>query len=198
PKYGIVSRYFVYKQALLKEAAQLMHTGVLQHREDSYYLTFEEFREAVRTQHADQELIQKRKEAFKRFEKLSPPRAMTSEGKIFTGTYKIENLPAGAIAAMPVSSGIAEGRARVILDMNDAVLEAGDILVTRFTDPSWTPLFVSVKGLVTEVGGLMTHGSVIAREYGLPAVVGAENATQLIRDGQRIRVNGTDGYVELL
>ncbi len=70
-----------------------------------------------------------------------------------------------------------EGRARVILNMEDADLEDGDILVTAFTDPSWTPLFVSIKGLVTEVGGLMTHGAVIAREYGLPAVVGVENAT---------------------
>jgi len=65
-------------------------------------------------------------------------------------------------------------------------------------DPSWTPLFVAIAGLVTEVGGLMTHGAVIAREYGLPAVVGVEDATRLIRDGQRIRVHGTDGYVEIL
>ncbi|MNC38813.1 Chondramide synthase cmdD [compost metagenome] len=82
--------------------------------------------------------------------------------------------------------------------MNDVDLEAGDILVTSFTDPGWTPLFVSIQGLVTEVGGLMTHGAVIAREYGLPAVVGVENATQLIKDGQRIRVNGTEGYIEIL
>lgn len=71
-------------------------------------------------------------------------------------------------------------------------------LVTSFTDPSWTPLFVSIKGLITEVGGLMTHGAVIAREYGLPAVVGVEKATTLIKDGQRIRVNGTEGYIEVL
>jgi phosphohistidine swiveling domain-containing protein len=82
--------------------------------------------------------------------------------------------------------------------MEDANIENGDILVTTFTDPSWTPVFVSVKGLVTEVGGLMTHGAVIARKYGLPAVVGVENATRLIKDGQRIRVNGTEGYVEIL
>jgi pyruvate,water dikinase len=82
--------------------------------------------------------------------------------------------------------------------MEKAELEEGDILVTAFTDPSWTPLFVSIQGLVTEVGGLMTHGAVIAREYGLPAVVGVEHATQRIKDGQRIRVNGTAGYVEVL
>jgi len=80
----------------------------------------------------------------------------------------------------------------------DADLDEGDILVTAFTDPSWTPLFISIKGLITEVGGLMTHGSVVAREYGLPAVVGVDNATRLIKDGQRIRVNGTEGYVEIL
>ena len=84
------------------------------------------------------------------------------------------------------------------MDMAEADLEAGDILVTAYTDPSWTPLFVAIAGLVTEVGGLMTHGAVIAREYGLPAVVGVEHATRLIRDGQRIRVHGTDGYVEIL
>ena len=91
-----------------------------------------------------------------------------------------------------------EGRARVLVQVDQAVIEAGDILVTRYTDPSWTPLFVSIAGLVTEVGGLMTHGAVIAREYGLPAVVGVEHATRLIRDGQRIRVHGTEGYVEIL
>jgi len=86
----------------------------------------------------------------------------------------------------------------VDLDPAEADLEPGDILVTAYTDPSWTPLFVAIKGLVTEVGGLMTHGAVIAREYGLPAVVGVEHATRLIRDGQRIRVHGTDGYIEVL
>lgn len=104
----------------------------------------------------------------------------------------------GALVGVPVSAGTIEGRARVILDMADADLEAGDILVTAFTDPSWSPLFVGIAGLVTEVGGLMTHGAVIAREYGLPTVVGVEQATRLIRDGQRIRVHGTDGYVEIL
>ena len=123
---------------------------------------------------------------------------MTSDGEIITGKYKRENLPSNAIMGLAVSSGIIEGRARVILKMEEANLEDGDILVTTFTDPSWTPLFVSIKGLITEVGGLMTHGAVIAREYGLPAVVGVDNATKFIKDGQRIRINGTDGYVEIL
>ena len=198
PKYGMINRYFIYKQALLKEAEQLVQANVIREKEDIYYLTFEELREVVRTNKLDYQVISKRRDEYKVFEKLTPPRVITSDGEIITGAYKRENLPAEAIAGLAVSSGVIEGRARVILSMEEADLEDGDILVTSFTDPSWTPLFVSIKGLVTEVGGLMTHGAVIAREYGLPAVVGVENATKLIKDGQRIRVHGTEGYVEIL
>jgi len=198
PKYGMVNRYFVYKQALLKEAERLVLANVIREKEDIFDLTFDELREVVRTNKLDYGIISKRKDEHKRYEKLTPPRVITSDGEIVTGKYNRENLPAEAIAGLPVSSGVVEGRARVILNMEDADLEEGDILVTAFTDPSWTPLFVSIKGLVTEVGGLMTHGAVIAREYGLPAVVGVEDATKLIQDGQRIRVHGTEGYIQIL
>ncbi|MDA2065683.1 phosphoenolpyruvate synthase [Bacillus cereus] len=198
PKYGMIHRYFIYKQALLKEAEKLVKNNVLDEIEDIYYLTFEELHEVVRTNKLDYKIIHKQKNAYKLYEKLTPPRVITSDGEIITGKYKRENLPAEAIVGLPVSSGVVEGRARVILNMEDANLEDGDILVTAFTDPGWTPLFVSIKGLVTEVGGLMTHGAVIAREYGLPAVVGVENATKLIKDGQRIRIHGTEGYIEVL
>jgi pyruvate,water dikinase len=198
PKYGMVNRYFVYKQALLKEAEQLVQAGIIHEKEDIYDLTFEELHEVVRTNKLDYQIISKRKDDYKLYEKLTPPRVITSDGEIIAGEYKRENLPAEAIVGLPVSTGVIEGRARVILNMEDADLEDGDILVTAFTDPSWTPLFVSIKGLVTEVGGLMTHGAVIAREYGLPAIVGVENATKLIKDGQRIRVHGTEGYIEIL
>jgi pyruvate,water dikinase len=198
PKYSIINRYFVYKRALLKEAEQLVQANVISEKEDIYYLTFQELHEVVRTKKLDDQIIGKRKDEYKFYEKLTPPRVITSDGEIVTGKYKRENLPAEAIVGLPVSSGVIEGRARVISNMEDADLEDGDILVTSFTDPSWTPLFVSIKGLVTEVGGLMTHGAVIAREYGLPAVIGVENATKLIKDRERIRVNGTEGYVEIL
>ncbi|GAB3493489.1 phosphoenolpyruvate synthase [Spirosoma knui] len=198
PKYEIVSRYFVYKQALLNEAERLVQAAVIQDREDLYYLTFQELRDVVRTHTLDHKLIARRKEEYKSYEKLTPPRVITSNGEIITGAYNRENLPTDAMAGIAVSSGVVEGRARVIVNMEEADLEEGDILVTSFTDPSWTPLFVSIKGLVTEVGGRMTHGAVIAREYGLPAVVGVENATKLIKDRQRIRVHGTEGFVEIL
>ena len=157
-----------------------------------------ELRDVVRTNRVDDLTLRERKEAFASYHALTPPRVLTSDGEAVAGAYRRDDWPAGALAGLPVSAGTVEGRARVILDMSEADLEADDILVTAYTDPSWTPLFVAIKGLVTEVGGLMTHGAVIAREYGLPAVVGVEHATRLIRDGQRIRVHGTDGYVEIL
>jgi pyruvate,water dikinase len=198
PKYGMVSRYFVYKQALLEEAERLVQAHVLRETEDIFYLRFDELHDVVRTNQVDDLLIQQRKDAFRFYQTLTPPRVLTSDGEGVAGSYGHNDWPAGALVGLAVSAGTVEGRARVILDMAEADLEPGDILVTAYTDPSWTPLFVAIKGLVTEVGGLMTHGAVIAREYGLPAVVGVEHATRLIRDGQRIRVHGTDGYVEIL
>ena len=199
PKYGLVSRTFVYKQALMAEAERLVDAGVVRAPEDVFFLRFEELHDVARTHVAvDERLIAARKEAHEAYQALTPPRVLTSEGEALAGAWRRDDVPAGALTGLAVSAGTVEGRARVILDMADAEVEPGDILVTAFTDPSWSPLFVAVKGLVTEVGGLMTHGAVIAREYGLPAVVGVADATRLIQDGQRIRVHGTDGYVEIL
>ncbi|GHE96611.1 rifamycin-inactivating phosphotransferase [Streptomyces fumanus] len=198
PKYDIVSRTYLYKQALLREAGRLVRAGVLAEREDAFYLTFHELRDAVRSHRVEPGLIERRKDAYRSYRALTPPRVLTSDGEALDGTYRRDDVPAGALTGLPVSAGTVEGRARVVHDVARADLRPGDILVTTFTDPSWSPLFVAVSGLVTEVGGLMTHGAVIAREYGLPAVVGVAQATRLIRDGQRVRVHGTDGYVEIL
>ncbi|HEY6459594.1 MAG TPA: phosphoenolpyruvate synthase, partial [Polyangiaceae bacterium] len=198
PKYGMVSRYLVYKQALMVEAERLVRAGVLREKEDVFYLSFEELHDVVRTGRVDEALVRRRRDAFRSYEALTPPRVLTSDGEALSGSYRRSDLPPGALVGLPVSAGTVEGRARVVHDVEDAILEPGDILVTPYTDPSFSPLFVAIAGLVTEVGGRMTHGAVIAREYGLPAVVGVEKATRRIRDGQRIRVHGTEGYVELL
>ena len=121
PKYVIVSRYFAYKQALLAEARRLVRAGVLRAEEDIYYLTFPELHDVVRTSHVDDQLLRQRKDEFRSYQALTPPRVLTSDGEAIAGA-----------------------------------------------DPSWSPLFVAITGLVTVVGGLMTHGAVIAREYGLP------------------------------
>ncbi|CAM5229359.1 hypothetical protein SXANM310S_04360 [Streptomyces xanthochromogenes] len=186
------------ERAVMREAERLVAAEVIPEQEDIFYLTFEELRAAAVSHRVDDRLIRQRKDDFRAYQALTPPRVLTSDGEAVTGAYRRDDVPVGALVGLPVSAGTVEGRARVILDMADADLEAGDILVTTFTDPSWSPLFVGIAGLVTEVGGLMTHGAVIAREYGLPAVVGVDRATGLIRDGQRIRVHGTEGYIEIL
>ncbi|WP_255638471.1 rifamycin-inactivating phosphotransferase [Amycolatopsis sp. DSM 110486] len=198
PKYGMISRYFQYKKALLAEAERLVAAGVLDAPEDSFSLRFQELHEVARTGVADADLIRRRKEQFAADQALTPQRVLTSEGETVSGSYRPSDAPAGALPGLPVSAGTVEGRARVVLDLSEADLDTADILVTAYTDPSWSPVFVTIAGLITEVGGLMTHGAVVAREYGLPAVVGVNQATRLIRDGQRIRVNGTNGYVEFL
>lgn len=198
PKYFLICRYWLFKKALMKEADKLAAIGAIGDREDVYYLTFLEFQEAVNTSRVDLRLIEERKAQHAVFERLTPPRIMTSEGENVPGEYAAAGLPKGALPGVPVSSGIVQGRARVVTKLEHAVFEKGDILVTKYTDPSWTPAFVMIKGLVTEVGGTMTHGAVIAREYGLPAVVSVENATTLIQDGQIIKVNGIEGFIEIL
>jgi rifampicin phosphotransferase len=179
-------------------AQPLVHARALHERDDIFFLRFEELQQTVRTNKVNAELLRQRKESFNWHKSLTPPRVLTSDGEVIAGAYHALKLPAGALAGLAVSGGTVEGRARVILDIAKAKLDAGDILVTTYTDPSWTPVFVAIRGLVTEVGGLMTHGAVIAREYGLPAVVGVQNATSIIKDGQRLRVNGTEGHVEIL
>src|SRR3990172_816176 len=149
----MVSRYFVYKQALLEEAERLVQGHVLREREDIFYVTFQELYDVVRANQVDDQLIRQRKDAFRSYQALTPPRVLTSDGEVIAGAYRRDDLPAGALVGLAVSAGTVEGRARVILDMADADLEAGDILVTAYTDPSRTPAFVAIKGLVTEGGG---------------------------------------------
>ena len=153
PKYAIVSRYFIYKQALLAEAERLVQAHALSEKEDAFYLTFSEFHDIARTkQRVNDQLVREREEAFRSYQTLTPPRVLTSEGEVIAGSYRRDDVPAGALVGLAVSAGTVEGRARVILDMAEADLGADDILVTAFTDPSWSPAFVTIKGLVTAGG----------------------------------------------
>jgi pyruvate,water dikinase len=143
-------------------------------------------------------LVTQRQAETARFQKLAPPRIITSDGEMPTAQHSRANIPDGALAGSAVSAGVVEGIARVVLDPTKETLNPGEILVAPFTDPGWTPLFINAAGLVMEVGGLMTHGSVVAREYGIPAVVSVTDATTRIQTGQTLRVHGDGGYVEIL
>ena len=143
-------------------------------------------------------VIAARRDAFDHDASRSPPRVMTDRGEIPQPKLELEDAPEGALIGSPVSAGTYEGRAHVVIDPATEILAPGDILVAPFTDPGWTPLFVNAGALVTEVGGLMTHGSVVARKYGIPAVVGVIDATKLIKTGDRLRIDGSRGIVEIL
>ncbi|GAA4845066.1 phosphoenolpyruvate synthase [Paenibacillus vulneris] len=200
PKYTMIRLFGFIRQALLEEANALVDRGVLQTEEDIFYLTLDEVLELTRgrTMAYLQQMIEERKRDYERFQGLTPPRLMTSEGEIITGSLRRKDVPEGALLGTPVSAGVVEGIARVVLRPDEAKLNKGEIMIAPFTDPGWTPLFHSAIGLVMEVGGLMTHGAVVAREYGIPAVVGIEGATARIQDGDRIRLDGTRGYVLVL
>src|SRR5690606_19456583 len=106
-----------------------------------------------------------------------------------------EEAATGVLKGTPVSPGIYEGRARILYDPRGARLETGEVLVAHGTDPAWTPLFLNAGALVMETGGPMSHGAIVAREYGIPAIVGVEGALTRLRTGQRVRVNGESGEV---
>ncbi|PAV13504.1 phosphoenolpyruvate synthase [Methanosarcina spelaei] len=200
PKYVIVRFFDIYRQAILAEARVLHQRGILEREEDVFYLYLDELVALLDKRFNEnlKELIESRKRAYEQYQKMTPPRVMTSEGEVITGVRSDVEAPKGALIGTPVSAGVAEGYVKVILKPEAAKLNKGDILVAPFTDPGWTPLFYSVEALVVEIGGMMTHGSVIAREYGIPAVVGIENATKILKDGQYVRVDGTRGFVQVL
>ncbi|GHO84111.1 PEP-utilizing enzyme [Dictyobacter formicarum] len=101
----------------------------------------------------------------------------------------------GTLRGVPASAGRVTARARVIFDPHTAPLAPGEILVAPSTDPGWTPLFLTAAGLVMEVGGVMAHGAIVAREYGIPAAVGVADATRRITTGSRVTLDGTTGVV---
>jgi len=198
PKYLIMKLILIFKNALLEEAKVLVQKGYLEEEKDIFYSSFWELYNAVGNNESLIELIKLRKEEYQHFRKLSAPRVLTSDGEEIKAGYKKNNLPEGALAGIPVSSGVVEGIARVITDPSKAYINKGEILIAPFTDPGWTPLFINAAGLVMEIGGLLTHGTVVAREYGMPAVVGITDATKRIKTGQKIRVDGDSGFVVII
>lgn len=199
-KYYLIRVLDECKAAIMAEAKSLEQAGKLPTAEDAYFLSLEELIKLAEAEDSliSADIISQRKAEFERNGNLKPPRVMTSEGEIIVVPPERGDIPEGTLLGSPVSAGIAEGIARVILRPESALLNKGEILVAPQTDPGWTPLFQSAVAIVTEVGGLMTHGAVVAREYGIPAVAGVDEATSRIRDGSLIRVDGDRGLIEIL
>ncbi len=199
PKFYLIKMLGLVKEVLLEQAELLLSDGRIDQPDDLWHLDLTELIEFVAdTSQEIRPLITQRRAEFNRMHKLTPPRVITSDGEVIHVQPSREGLPEGALVGSAASSGTIEGIAKVVMDPNKDVLAKGEILIAPFTDPGWTPLFINAAALVMEVGGLMTHGSVVAREYGIPAVVGVADATRQIKTGQHIRVHGDAGFVEIL
>ena len=187
------------KKTLVSGGAELARANALEHREDVWFLEVTELKRALGGAQDDlRALVARRRARHASNARKTPPRVITSDGEIVRPRLERDAAPDGALIGSPVSAGVYEGIARVVKDPGVESLEPGEVLIASFTDPGWTPLFLNAAALVTEVGGLMTHGSVVAREYGIPAVVAVEDATRSIQTGDRVRVNGDEGFVEIL
>jgi len=198
PKFYALMGMAHVRALYLEVGRRMVARGVLEKQEDFFFLSIPEI-ERIATGELDvtwvREQIPKRRLEFARHMRANPPLVVRSDGRPV-----VKPTPAGAILrGTPVSWGTARGPARILLDPGDgALLHKGEILVAPFTDPGWTPLFLTAGALVMEIGGIMSHGAVVAREYGIPAVVGVKDATRLLRDGEMIEVNGATGEVRRL
>lgn len=197
PKFTVVRLFGDLRQALLASGYDLVAAGVLERADDVFFLHVDELErlpgepaEPWRAVVAARRQVNER-EGLRR----QVPRILLGDGRAF---YEGMTGHDDAISGSPVSPGVVEGTVRVVLDPQASHLLPGEILVCPGTDPAWTPLFLTAGGLVTEVGGMMTHGSVVAREYGIPAIVGVHEATSRLTTGQRIRLDGTTGTIEIL
>lgn len=199
PKWILVQCFEIVRQTVRAAAGELVRAGRLDAVDDVWFLLYDEVVALAADPQAfdPRPRVTERREAHARHRHMNPPLIMTSEGEIPQRPVP-KDLPAGALAGLGASAGVVEGVAHVVHDPATQVLRAGEILVAPYTDPGWTPLFVHAAGLVCDVGGMMTHGSVIAREYGIPAVVGVGDGTKRLRSGQRLRVDGSRGIVEVL
>ncbi len=201
PKFFIINLFGIVRAGLLESGEELVVQGVLNRADDLMFLHLKELQALAAGYAIDWKALVKERRALYDREKLRNqiPRVLLSDGRAFyEGMRSTNGDQAGVITGSPVSPGVIEGIVHVVFDPHDAQLAPGEILVCPGTDPAWTPLFLAAGGLVMEVGGLMTHGSVVAREYGIPAVVGVHEATTRLKTGQRIRVDGSSGEIVLI
>ena len=200
PKFTIIRMMGVARTALLSSGRDLVDAGVLDAPDDVFLLRLHEIEALGDGPTAGlRRLVAERRDPLEReSRRVQVPRVLVGDGRAYYEGLGDVSDDAGVIVGSPVSPGTVEGTVRVVLDPAQSGLRHGEILVCPGTDPAWTPLFLSAGGLVTEVGGMMTHGSVVAREYGIPAVVGVHQATTRLTTGQRVRLDGTAGTIVVL
>jgi pyruvate,water dikinase len=200
PKFFAVRMMWLVQRELLKSGQEFVQRGDLDRRDDLFYLSLAELKAFANQEKKDWSgLIATRREAYRReLLRRQIPRLLLSDGRAFYEGLSAPDQSGDTITGSPVSPGSVRGRVRVVLDPRRASLQPGEILVCPGTDPSWTPLFLTAGGLIMETGGMMTHGAVVAREYGIPAIVGVDRATLRLHTGQLIRLDGSSGKIVIL
>ena len=195
PKYLLIVVLSALRAHLQQVGRALVAGGSLAAPDDIFFLDYVEARRGLAGERfAD--LVAERRAAYAvELRRRHVPRLLMSDGTEPEAVARPAARPDGALAGSPASAGLVTGPARVVLDPAGAHLEPGEILVAPSTDPGWTPLFLTAGGLVMEMGGSNSHGAVVAREYGIPAVVGVPDATSRIETGQLITVDGANGLV---
>jgi pyruvate,water dikinase len=184
------------RRALLEIGRGLQSDGLVDRPDDIFFLTIGELERLARERTDVRAVIEARRAEARRFDRVRAPLVVASRGPAIDG--RPPGTREGGLRGDPVSSGTASGRVRVILDpAADTALQPGEILVAPHTDPGWTPLFLSAAAVVTEVGGMLSHAAVVARELGVPAVVNVAGATRLLKTGDVVTVDGTTGEIRI-
>jgi pyruvate,water dikinase len=196
PKFCIILLMARARRLLWTVGEELAEAGRLQSAGDIFFLTLPEAWAALAGEDS-RSLVRDRRTVYEReIGRRHVPRLLLSDGTEPTlETQDVRVSEEGVLRGTPASGGVVTENARVILDPGEAGLEPGEILVAPSTDPGWTPLFLTAGGLVMEMGGPMSHGAIVAREYGIPAVVGVPDATEIIITGQTITVDGSTGEI---
>jgi phosphohistidine swiveling domain-containing protein len=202
PKFFAIRMMGIMRAGLLASGEEFVQAGMLEQADDLFFMRIAELDQILEQKNISEEIrvqvVQRRAIHARELRRVQIPRVMLSDGSAYYGGMSAPDDDSNAIVGDPVSPGVVEGIVRVVFDPQRAQLEPGEILVCPGTDPAWTPLFLAAGGLVMEVGGMMTHGSVVAREYGIPAVVGVHQATTRLQTGQKIRVDGSTGVVTVI
>jgi rifampicin phosphotransferase len=198
PKYYFIALSARVRASLHVVGARLAELDRLEAEDDVFFVTLPEARAGLAGTDL-RSIVAERREGYNaELGRRHVPRLLLSDGTEPAPVVDPRDAAEGALRGTPASSGTVRGQARVVLDPVGAHLEPGEILVAPSTDPGWTPLFLTAAGLVMEMGGAMSHGSVVAREYGIPAVVGVDGASVRIKTGQTIEVDGARGVVRIV
>ncbi|WP_160668196.1 PEP/pyruvate-binding domain-containing protein [Pseudarthrobacter sp. ATCC 49987] len=197
PKFYIVLILGEMHRQLARIGADMVSAGTIAAADDVFFLDFDEIRVGLRGADLHGIVADRRRLYDVELRRRRIPRLLLSDGTDVEAAMMAKSPVSGAVTGTPASAGTATGRVRVILDPVGAHLEPGDILVAPSTDPGWTPLFLTAGALVMEMGGVISHGAVVAREYGIPAVVGVPDATTRLRTGQTVTVDGAAGTIKV-